>query len=1324
MGVMVARKLRLTVAALLCGLCCVLGAAAAPAMAGVSSIGEFGSGAGQIKGAAGVAVDRSTGNLYVSDRYNYRIDKFASSGAFLFGWGWFVNASEPLNELQTCTVATGCRTGNARPGAGGFSGEGPQGIAVDDNSPVGDPSSGDVYVVDWEAFRVEKFDPEGKFLLMFGGEVNEGKDATPGATAAEKDVCAAGEKCTSGVQGAADGQFEWAFLPHGIVAVGPNGRVYVGDKARVEVFEPSGAWSGNISLASLSTEGKVTSLAVNSAGDVFVKDQGVPGVREFEPGGLEALVRFDEGSEAVQALAMGGSGDLFVADSTGGFRVLEYAAASGQELASFASEALSFTSGIALSEALGDLYAGESDKVRVLPLPKPGPLLVSETASAGAHGTATLEAVLNAEGGETAYHFEYVSQAAFETGGYATALSTAATSLAAGFEDQAVSAGLNKLAPAVYHYRILATNAKGTVTGPDQTFTTVPLEGPWASNVAGASATLSARVNPLGLPAEYRIEYGTSTAYGQTLSGGLGEGSEYVQVTRHVQELQPATEYHYRLLIINEFGTFASADHVFTTQVVGSALTLPDGRAWELVSPVDKKGALIEPFERSVPIKASSGGDAMAYYAKGPHVGENPQESLISQVFSTREPGGGWRSQDVTLSAWVPAEGEPDFPLKKEQVGYSFFSEDLSLGMIFSQAPRSPGVKEGTLYFRDMLDGSFSPLVSEANVSPPGTEYGGGSNLNFQMHVLAGTPDMSHVVFESPLALVSPAASHGEVWNLYEWDAGRIQLVNILPDGTVASGVGGAYSVDASPVLGGEQTPAEASFPWGGVQRAVSSDGRRIAWTWGSAYGDPAEYKGLYVRDMVEGRTVRIGGPSAKLQMMNADGSRILYLEGGELYEYDFATGKAMDLTSAHGAGELSAGVQELVLGAGEDGASVYFVANGVLSGTPNAFGERATPGNCINTRPVVGHLSPPGSTCNLYVDHNSGGAWEAPRFIATLSGNDEPSWYATTFDGAPSLPEVSSRVSSSGRYLAFMSERSLTGYDNTDAFSGQPDEEVYLYDSLADRLVCVSCNPTGARPVGIHDSGPEEGFSIGKLLVDRTSAWWQNSIAGPSGKREGHWLAGSIPGWDEHVVNVGSYQPRFLSDDGRVFFDSPDGLVPQATNGVENVYEYEPPAGPGMPASDTCTTGSASYNARSGGCVSLISSGISSGESMFYDASESGDDVFLLTAAKLVGEDYDTGFDVYDAHACSAGAPCRAEVVGLPPCTSGDSCKPAPAPQPEIFGAPPSGTFNGVGNVSDVPKAAVKPKAKKHAKHHKKRKRKGKRARKSVAGGARKVRK
>ena len=62
-------------------------------------------------------------------------------------------------------------------------------------------------------------------------------------------------------------------------------------------------------------------------------------------------------------------------------------------------------------------------------------------------------------------------------------------------------------------------------------------------------------------------------------------------------------------------------------------------------------------------------------------------------------------------------------------------------------------------------------------------------------------------------------------------------------------------------------------------------------------------------------------------------------------------------------------------------------------------------------------------------------------------------------------------RVSPNGQYLAFMSEQSLTGYDNEDLSSGHPgermDEEVYLYDAHAASLTCVSCDPTGARPRG-----------------------------------------------------------------------------------------------------------------------------------------------------------------------------------------------------------------------------------------------------------------
>jgi hypothetical protein len=108
---------------------------------------------------------------------------------------------------------------------------------------------------------------------------------------------------------------------------------------------------------------------------------------------------------------------------------------------------------------------------------------------------------------------------------------------------------------------------------------------------------------------------------------------------------------------------------------------------------------------------------------------------------------------------------------------------------------------------------------------------------------------------------------------------------------------------------------------------------------------------------------------------------------------------------------------------------------------------------------------------------------------------------------------------------------------------------------------------------------------------------------------------------------------------------------------------------------------------------VSLISSGESPQESAFLDASASGNDVFFLTSDALVpGEDHDSARDVYDAHVCSGSSPCpsgRAEEP--PPCDTGDSCKPAPAPQPEIFGPPASSLFTGAGNL--IPELESKPK-------------------------------
>jgi hypothetical protein len=321
-----------------------------------------------------------------------------------------------------------------------------------------------------------------------------------------------------------------------------------------------------------------------------------------------------------------------------------------------------------------------------------------------------------------------------------------------------------------------------------------------------------------------------------------------------------------------------------------------------------------------------------------------------------------------------------------------------------------------------------------------------------------------------------------------------------------------------------------------------------------------------------------------------------------------------------------------------------------VLSVAANGYGE-------------VAHEGQP----NLYrierVEFSPGAVNWVASFIATLSSQDGDDWGGNAgFRGA--LASLTAGVSNNGEWLAFMSDRPLTGYDNLDRISGKRDEEVFLYDASGRRLVCASCDPSGARPHGLRSPGFID-------LFDSQSVWG------------GSWVAGLIPAWERKSLQVGVYRPRYLSNSGRLFFDSADALVPQDVNGTMDVYEYEP--------SDvgSCTTGSETYSTAQGGCIGLISSGISSQESVFLDASETGGDVFFLTAAKLVRQDTDDAYDVYDAHVCGSGGAgeagwaCSPPAAVSPPCSNTSSCRGAPEQQPAMFGAPPSATFSGAGNIA-----------------------------------------
>ncbi len=1337
--------------------------------AAVAGFGEEGSGAGQISvNPRGIAVEQESGDVYVVDTNNSRIDKFGPEGAFLLAWGWAV-ADGSTEALQSCT--TTCFGGLEAPFRGSGTGQlsRAEGIAIDNSLSL---SHGDVYVVDSANNRIQKFGPEGEFLLMFGGEVNA---TTSG------NVCEAGEECKVGVAGGGPGFFK--KLTGRSIAVDAAGSVHVGDENRVQQFSPTGALEGEVTLPGA---GLVENLTLDSTGDLYIKSSALAGVRKYNAGGTEIPKPRDEaGAPERGAIAIGPGDRLFVNHFVGErHHILAYDAA-GNQLSSFdaGGEAEDGKRGIAYGETIKAIYILNAGTVRIVPPPAPGPLVLagSESASEVQPTTAVLGASVNPEGALTEYHFEYgtttgygqetpsasletvdelqtltleatagnyllrfkgqvsaeipfnataaevqadleaiaaigagnVSVSGAEGGPYAIEfiaalgafdqpqLAVEPISLENGtkagtatvattrpgisfFDDRSVSAAIESLqVSTTYHFRVVATNAAETTLGPDQSFTTLPpvsIDATSASEVNDTSARLGVELNPHGLLTEYRFEYDTTpyaeggAAHGIKVpvpDGSAGSGTTDVIRSEPIQGLTPSTTYHFRVVAHNSLGTVESPDRSFRTQH-SVASGLPDGRAFELVSPPNKHGAPLEPItEEGGIIQAAAHGGGFAYVALGPVGGDpagvrSPDES---QLLATRG-AGGWSSRDITTPHEEIAIIRVGFPSE-----YKFFSESLTAGIVEPQgatplAPNDPTNTERTPYRRE-ANGEYAPLVNSANV-PPGTKFGGeelpgtGSYSN-GAEFRAATPDLSHVLLLSPQVLSSGfeagfVPAEPPTPNLYELAGGSLRLVSVLP-----SGEGGKAAAEAG-------LPARVGDNELDMRGAISTDGERVVFE----TGQPARH--LYVRDVGLAQTVRLderqagaaGGPGAAIfQGASADGGKIFFTDASRLTKDASAKADKPDLYMCEvtaSAGPLSCALSDLSVGVNtgeaanvaakvsaidKAGRHVYFAASGVLTNSANARGEHAVAGNCE----VAGD-----APCNLYVYDTDA---HQVSLVAVLSSNDAPDWAG--HGNQHVLGNLTARVSPSGRYLTFMSQRSLSGYDNRDARNGEADEEVFLYDASAGAVRCVSCNPTGARPRGVFDTDLFPG-----LLVDHPQSWPKR------------WLAASIPGWTLQWLNLALYQSRYLSDSGRMFFNAADGLVPLDTNGVEDVYQYEPTD------IGSCRESSETFSEATGGCIALISSGESKEESAFLDASENGDEVFFLTASRLTSTDVDSAFDVYDAHVCSSSSPCPPPPPPSPPACEGDACQNPVAPPNDA--TPGSLSFHGPGNAVPAPAPVVKP--------------------------------
>jgi hypothetical protein len=840
-------------------------------------------------------------------------------------------------------------------------------------------------------------------------------------------------------------------------------------------------------------------------------------------------------------------------------------------------------------------------------------------------------------------------------------------------EVRAVISGLQS--GGTYHYRLVASNANDVNSsiqepsiGADLAFGPPALEGASVLSLTATGVAFQAQVNPNDLDTHVRIEYGSEAGiYTESTSlEDVGSAGSSQTASFQVSGLTAGRVYHYRAVAENILGEgpelVAGPDQTFTTQASGGPL-LPDERAWELVSPPDKRGATIEALSEIGVIEAAASGSAITYIADAPTEADPPSNADAAvQVLSVRT-AAGWSSRDVPLPHSEPV----GTPAGADASDYVFFSTELGLGLTQPKGAFNPGISleasEEAPYLRTdfsasepdgICDGDcYRPLVTAAagyaNV-PAGTTFADGgkclSFLNCGPQFEGATPDGSHIVLSSPAGLVEGVAAGAS--ELYEWTAGKLQLVSTMP------GSGSPAPEGASVTLGTRSS----------ARNAISADGSRIIWSLEKSSG-----RHIYLSDVATGQTLQLdlnqggsgkGNTNATFQTASSDGSVIFFTdEQGltpgagaatgvpDLYRCEVVANEEgelecalTDLTPANG-GE-SAAVQGAVLGSSEDGSWVYFFAKGALSSAPNRRGEHAAPATCAGT----GGGATSTAFCNLYVNHDG-----STTFVAALSGTDEHDW-SSLLDSKPV------RVSPNGQWLAFMSQRSLTGYDNRDVASGRPAAEVYLYGAAANELRCASCDPSGARPHGVRYQ---------ELAL--------RNIDGGGGK--GTWIneglvAANVPAWTAFKPALSRYQDRYLSDQGRLFFNTVDALVPQDSNGTLDVYEYEP-SGVG-----SCTEATATVSPRSDGCVGLISSGTASRESVFLDASENGDDVFFLTTAQLSKRDTDTTYDVYDARV-GGGEP---EPVAPVEC-QGDACQGFVEAPNDL--TPGSLIFSGPGNLTPL---------------------------------------
>jgi hypothetical protein len=449
------------------------------------------------------------------------------------------------------------------------------------------------------------------------------------------------------------------------------------------------------------------------------------------------------------------------------------------------------------------------------------------------------------------------------------------------------------------------------------------VEDSWASGVTATGADLHGSVNPGGLPTTAHIEYLSSAAYAANLAATpprdgfagatasppgtgvvLGSGLTTVSFSRHIGQLSASTAYRYRVVATNLSGTAYGPALPFATSGTQPVFTLADGRAWEMVSPLDKGGGEVqgpgEIFGGGV-FQAAATRPAVTYGSRSSFA-DGAGSPGASQYLAQRGVAA-WSTANVTGPTLAGAYGDaPD------GVPFQLFASDLTRAVVV----RAERCAEAPCPRRlDLLDAAGAPVAS----TPARRDLRfAGADGGLTQIVLASCAALAPGATEVPAG----AGCDPEAPNLYAWAGGNLALINLLPG--EASGTPGAT----------------LAAPRG----AVSAGGSRIYFELG---GD------LYLWE--DGETVQVdaaAGGQGRFEAASVDGALAFFTKGDHLYSFDTATGAATDLTPA--------GAVEGVLGAWPDGSGVYYAtAAGVFLHRGGTSSKIADGADASNYPPATG---------------------------------------------------------------------------------------------------------------------------------------------------------------------------------------------------------------------------------------------------------------------------------------------------------------------------------------------------------------------------------